>query len=184
MRLTKETLELECNLTPEERLEYSKQLANHIKDKAVVTDRLTAYKSQAKATIDAHDANINSLSTKVSTGKEFREIVCDIEYDWDNKTKYWRRRDSNAICKEDIITERDLQEVLDLREKEDKEKKKQEEQDKQINATAAVIAEKVVDLVKTEQPEEVPTDVVAAIEVPDTQETPPEGAAESEEFFN
>lgn len=67
-----------------------------------------------KSTIDGCDAQINLISDKLNTGSEFREIPCEIEYDFENKLKRWIREDTGEIAKEDIIPYNELQEEMDI----------------------------------------------------------------------
>ena len=114
MRKTKDSLNLECVLSDQEKLEYAKKLAQHHEEKSRAEDRLTEFKSQMKAEIDTHEAQINLLSRKVYSGKEYREVACVIEYDWDEKTKQWIRVDTGEVAKQDIISERELQEEMEV----------------------------------------------------------------------
>ncbi len=110
-----EELNLECALTNPEKLDYSKDLAENINRKARAEDSLKAYKSQAKSEIEGHEAKINLLSQKISSGMEYRMVECSIEYDWNNKTRTWVRLDTGEIAKDDIIPESMLQQKMSLK---------------------------------------------------------------------
>ena len=112
MRPTKAVLPIECVLSNEDKLNYSRDLANAISKMKRAQDRSKSFSAQIKAEIQAYDATINLLSEKINAGKEFRDVECRIEYDWDKKTKSWFRIDTGEIVAEDIITEKELQEEL------------------------------------------------------------------------
>ena len=114
MRKEKEYLTLECILTDKEKLEYSKQLAENVSNKARAEDSLKSFQTQQKAQISNHEAQINLYSEKINTGKEYRAIECQVIYDFEKKEKSWKRKDTGEIAKTDIITEKELQEEADL----------------------------------------------------------------------
>lgn len=115
MRLTKETRTLECILTDAEKLKYGAEMAELHYKKSRAEDQLKSIQSAIKADIAAHEAKINDLSQKISTGREYREVQCAIVYDWDRKVKSSIRNDTGEIAHEDIIPDRELQEEMDLR---------------------------------------------------------------------
>jgi dTDP-4-dehydrorhamnose reductase len=117
MRKQKDVLQLECVLNDLERLAYAKQLAEFISRRQRAEDGLKSFQSQVKGEISGHEAQINLLSEKLNTGREYRAVECEIIYDWDNKLKKWRRLDTKEIAKEDIIPERELQEELAVEKK-------------------------------------------------------------------
>lgn len=119
MRITKEKLYLECVLTDAEKLRYGAEMAELLNKKSRAEDQLKSTSTAIKAEIAAHDAKINDLSGKISTGKERRDVECEINYDWDRKVKSWIRKDTGEVTKEDIIPERELQEELELKKLED-----------------------------------------------------------------
>ena len=100
--------------TDEEKLKYSKDLGEHLSEKRQQEDSLRSYQTQAKAEIASHDAQINLLADKINTGREYRDVECRIEYNWDKKTREWYRLDTGVMCREDIILEEDLQEHMQL----------------------------------------------------------------------
>jgi hypothetical protein len=117
MRPTKDTLSLECILTDSERLAYSKSLAENISEKTKSENRLKSFSAQAKAEIAGHDADISLLCEKINTGREYRDVLCNIVYDWEKKTKQWIRTDMpDVVARETKISADELQEHLDLQE--------------------------------------------------------------------
>jgi len=114
MRIKKEKLVLPCILTDAEKLEFSRSLTLHISDKKKCEDNLKSMASQIKAEIQAHEGNINSYAEKISTGREYREIFCEIVYDFSNRTKSWVRTDTGEVVKAGTISEEELQENIPL----------------------------------------------------------------------
>lgn len=112
MRKTKENLHLECVLTDQEKLDYSKQLSENVSKKTRAEEHLKSFQTQIRAEITACDATINMLAEKLNTGKEYRMIECKIEYDFEKKEKVWIRKDTGEIAQQDIIDEKELQEEL------------------------------------------------------------------------
>lgn len=112
MRKTKESLHLECALTNEEKLKYSKELSESVSKKARAEEGLKSFQTQKKAEIAGCDANINRLAEILNVGKEYRMVECTIEYDFTTKEKTWVRKDTGEIAQTDIIPGRELQEEL------------------------------------------------------------------------
>jgi hypothetical protein len=114
MRKEKDLLNLECVLTDSERLAYSKELADSIGKKHRSEDGLKSFMAQAKAEISGFDASINLLSEKLSTGREYRKVECRVEWNFERKTKRWTRVDTFEVCKEDLMSEKECQEEMDI----------------------------------------------------------------------
>lgn len=114
-RITKEKVNLQCALTDEEKLRYGSEMSRHLNDLRQCEDSLASFKSQIKGEIETHEARINALSQKIYSGKEFRDVECEIEYDWEKKTRHWIRTDTGEIFKEEPIPECDLQEEMELK---------------------------------------------------------------------
>jgi hypothetical protein len=129
MRKTKETLTLECILTEKQRMDYAKEMALNYNKKTAAENQLKAFKSSMNDIIDGCDAKISELNRKVDTGKEYREVNCEIDYDFDKKTKTWTRTDTKEICKDDIITEYELQEEMNFQQKQQEKANKAAESD-------------------------------------------------------
>jgi hypothetical protein len=110
----KETLVLECILTDKEKLAYSKDLGDSLSQMKRGEEKLKSFQTQAKAELAGLDAKINSLADKVNTGREHRDVECEVVLDFKNKEKVWTRTDTGEIAKSDIITEKELQEELAL----------------------------------------------------------------------
>lgn len=76
MENKKTSLHLECILTDPEKLTYSKEMAEAVGLRARSEDSLKSFSTQIKAQIAGHDAKINLLAEKLSTGREYREVEC------------------------------------------------------------------------------------------------------------
>jgi len=129
LRQTKATLNLDCVLTDTEKLAYSKTLAEHISQRQRAADGLKSYSTQAKAEIEGHNGNMNLLSEKLNTGREYRLVECAVEYDWESNTKRYRRSDNFDVARESAITEEEKQEQLKFEEKEAAELKSNEKEE-------------------------------------------------------
>ena len=99
MRRTTEELELECVLTDEEKLRYSKELSEAISAKARAEESLKSFQTQKKAEIAKAEATINMLAEKINTGHEFRPVECEIKWDFKKKEKSWVRKDTSEVAK-------------------------------------------------------------------------------------
>lgn len=110
---------LRYSYTPDERREKGQQLADtHIR-LGSVTEELDRIKSDYKAKIQTHEAEISTLSTQVSTGYEMREYVCFYEYDQPEKGKKTLRRKEPPcdVVRVEEMTEADRQTVIESIEK-------------------------------------------------------------------
>lgn len=128
---------LECKLTEEELKECSKKLADAVQKLERCELEKKAFVSQKKAESEKYSAMVSENSNKVASGKEYRDVKCDVIYDWDNKTKEYIRQDTKEVCHTDIITERELQEEANL------------------NAENNPVIEDIKDTVESERPENV-----------------------------
>jgi hypothetical protein len=106
--------ELECILTDSELKDYSKILATSVREKTKLEADLKSYSSHKKAEIETHNGTIALMSEKVASGKEYRDVVCDVTYRWDLKIKTYTRRDTGDVFGNDIISDRELQEEAEL----------------------------------------------------------------------
>lgn len=127
-----EVMKLECILNDKELKDYSKELSKELTDKSRAEDDKKAFNSQMKARIDGHDARISALSEKIGSEKEYRDIECEVVYDWKAKTRSYLREDTGEIAFTDIIPERELQEEMEL-ESEEAVKDRENTEDSQEN---------------------------------------------------
>jgi hypothetical protein len=114
VRKKEEMKTLECLLTDQEKQICGKDIAEALSKKRGLEDRLKSISTQIKAEITSFDAQINVLSEKINTGREFREVKCEIVCDYENGTKRTVRTDTWEIIKETGIPYEDLQGELEL----------------------------------------------------------------------
>jgi hypothetical protein len=60
--------------------DLSMQLANKTQDKSRVAEEKKSIVSQYKSKIDAIDADLSLISSKVANGYEMRKVECEIQY--------------------------------------------------------------------------------------------------------
>lgn len=120
MRQTKCKRVLDCVLTDMELIQRAKTMSQTMNKKVAADDKLKSATTQIKAEIAQLESEIKSLQVVVSSGKEFREIECKIDYDWDKRIKSVVRTDTGVIVEEDIIPESELQEHFKFLEDENK----------------------------------------------------------------
>ena len=114
MRITKEKLTLKCFLTDDQKISYSEEQSKALVEKSAKEAELKAYSGEIKSEILSLDAKIVALANKINNGYEHRAVECKVEYDWTNKTKRWIRLDDYSVAKDDIISEKELQEEVPL----------------------------------------------------------------------
>lgn len=112
MRPTKEERTLECILTDAEKLKYSKELGEKISHCNQLEASKKSYVTQINGEILTDEARIAILAEKVYSGREYRNVECDIIYDFERGERTWVRRDTGEIVKQDIIPEELMQEEL------------------------------------------------------------------------
>ena len=113
-RKKEEVLQIEYHLTQQELLVVAKTLSAAMEQKDAVEAKLKNYKDQVKAEVSGLEAEIQKAYVLLNRGTEFRDIECNITYDWDTKTKYWHRKDNGDFVKDDIIPEHERQEEMEL----------------------------------------------------------------------
>ena len=94
--------------------DYSKTLATSVRERTKLEADLKSYSSHKRAEIETHNGTIALMSEKVASGKEYREVICDVEYLWDEKIKIFRREDTWENVGNEIISEQELQEEAEL----------------------------------------------------------------------
>jgi hypothetical protein len=106
---------LKTKLTDPELKSLSKELA----EKFITLEGLEKDKkgvvADYKARIEVIEAKLNSLSQKVSTTFEWREVDCQWEYDFKAGTKSMIRLDTKAIVNVVKITDADRQKLLGVK---------------------------------------------------------------------
>ena len=116
MRIENEKLMLPCVLTNDEKLSYGLEMATETQRVVECEGRKQSFNSSIKAEIETHEARAHEIGNKLTSGKEYRDVECKIERNWEEKTRRWIRLDTGEIAKEDIIPEHELQEELELNE--------------------------------------------------------------------
>ena len=114
MRRLTDKMHLECQLTNEELLAYSKQLAEETAYRNKTENELQYTKEDFKKRLEKHEATINVLLQKISTEKETRFVDIRIEYDWSAGKKSFYRLDTGDIFKDEPITPEELQEKMEF----------------------------------------------------------------------
>ena len=114
--MEKEKLMLACVLTNEEKLSYGLEMATEQQRVVECEGRKQSFNSSIKAEIETHEARAHEIGNKLTSGKEYRDVECKIERNWEEKTRHWIRLDTGEIAKEDIIPEHELQEEMELQE--------------------------------------------------------------------
>jgi hypothetical protein len=113
-RPTKETLSVKCILTNDEKLEYGIAISEAFESKKCKEDELNRVSAQIKGEIALCDAQIRVIAQKFTSGTEYREVECEILYNFVMRMRQWIRKDTGEIYKEDIIPEHMLQEEMKL----------------------------------------------------------------------
>jgi hypothetical protein len=121
MRKEKENLDLECKLTDVEILAYSREMAEQFSRQGNAEYRKSVFNKQIASELEEINATISGLSQKVKSGSEYRQVECEIVYDFTTGKRHWYRKDTGEEVKEAKISEEDLQEHLALEEKQEAE---------------------------------------------------------------
>ncbi len=106
---------LSCNLTDEELLAYSKELAKASQDKEGTDRKRKEVADDYKAQITRLDAEISILSRKIGNGYEHRDIDCYWMPDWTTGRKSLIRTDTEEIVQTAAIEESERQNKLSLK---------------------------------------------------------------------
>ena len=104
---------LQCVLTDQELIAKSKELAKCNEDLADVEAKKKDVVADFTAQQKKHEANIGSLSRVVSTGKEYRNVKCELELDYATGMKTLRRLDTLEIVKQCELTQNERQAALE-----------------------------------------------------------------------
>jgi hypothetical protein len=111
--MEKKTELLECQLTEKELLSYGQALS--VKNKEVVSleAQKKATTSEYTAKIDLAKAEIDNLSGKVSTGREYRRVEIRVEFNTPRKGKKTIiREDTAAIVREEDMSSDECQDLF------------------------------------------------------------------------
>ena len=121
---------LECVLTEKELLEYGQQLSRRNNEVTRLESQKKATVSEFTAKVDAAKAEINVLSEKVSTGREWRKVEVEVQFNYPVAgKKRIVRLDTKELVSECNMTADELQDLFIEKERKDKEEaeKKQSE---------------------------------------------------------
>lgn len=105
---------LAVNLTDEELLTHSKELAKVSQDKEAVERRKKEVADDFKAQVTKLEAEISILSRTIGNGYEYRDVECYWVYDWPRGKKSLMRTDTSEIVQSTNIEEHEKQNRLNL----------------------------------------------------------------------
>lgn len=100
---------LVCVLTDRELIDKAKELSKANEDLADVESRKKDIMADFTAQQKKHEANISVLSRVVSSGKEYREIKCQWEYNYTKMLKTLIRLDTMDTVKSAMLNQSDCQ---------------------------------------------------------------------------
>ena len=127
---------LECDLTEEELLTYGHENANQIRQRSNLEAEKRAYNSRIKSEIDASTEQIEKLSDKISTRKEYREVECKVIEDYNDFTLKVVRLDTHEAILDRPMTKSEKSKIDDLffedEEAEPEESEDDEEEQEQV----------------------------------------------------
>lgn len=116
---------LDVDYTPEEISDMSMELAQKTGELRTKEENKKSAMSQLKSEIDALSARTNELSLKIVSGKENKNVKCEIEYNYETNKKSITRLDTLEVIFFGDIPEDEKQMEMDLK---DDEKPSQDEQ--------------------------------------------------------
>lgn len=105
---------LECVLTEPELKTASKALAEALHARSLVESKLDMFKAQVKSEVAAHDAVISRNAHLVNTEKEYRDVECEVLFDFVAGFKSYVRLDTGEVFGKDEITPAERQAEFDF----------------------------------------------------------------------
>lgn len=109
------TLTLRCNLTDPEKINAGKELAEATNQLTELENDRKQVADSFKAKITAEDAKVASLSNKVRSGYEFRQVPCLVHFDEPTTgMKRTVRTDTNEQVSVEAMSEGEKQRNLGL----------------------------------------------------------------------
>lgn len=113
VEVKKITLNLRTALTRDEIFSYAEDLANA--DQNIIAIESRKKEMMAAITAEAKQAQAASeaLSLKVSTKHEYRDVDCEVTYNFDTMTKTTVRIDTGEVVYTNKLTQSDLQQTFD-----------------------------------------------------------------------
>src|SRR5688500_14551547 len=104
-----ETIDAEYRFSDGEKLELAQRLAHHNTQFSELEDRKKTIASEMKGQIELAQANINSLSTKITNGYELRPTDCVVSFDAKSNTKHYHHARTGAYLRSAEMTKADYQ---------------------------------------------------------------------------
>jgi hypothetical protein len=115
MRQQKDAMILPCPLSDEELKKYGMRIAELEPKIDLLDNELKEFKDQVNANKSKIRTEIMDLSNRVNLRKEYREVTCNVKYDFERGDKIWLRLDTGEIVKKEDIPAAEMQEVLPLK---------------------------------------------------------------------
>lgn len=109
---------LKYDFTEEEIKDLGKNLAKVFADHSEAEARLKSVSTQIKAEIATIEGTMTSLSEKIRSGHEYRDIECRKEFNYTLGKVSVFRNDTDEVIEERAMTGEERQANLDLKEKE------------------------------------------------------------------
>jgi len=95
-------------------MERSREMARAAQDRDAAEANKKAAAAAYTDKIKTADVQIQSLARKISTGKEFREVECAWNYDWNGGRKFLIRQDTFDQIDVRSITDDERQQHFDI----------------------------------------------------------------------
>jgi hypothetical protein len=111
---TNESRELKVELTEKEKLEYGQKVARECQLLAGCEEEKAEASSGFTARIKVHKAEINSLSTVLQQGYEYRQVKCERIIDYKKGTLVVIRLDTGEVVQERELNEAEKQRNLPI----------------------------------------------------------------------
>ena len=102
---------LKYDFTHEELEDIQKKLAHATLQLREKEEHKKAVMSQFTSDINSLKADTNLLAEKINSGFEFRDVTCDIEYDFNNNMKTIIRQDTGEIVETVQASSEEIQAV-------------------------------------------------------------------------
>lgn len=103
------TEHLECKFTEKELKELSGDLARYVKELSASELKKKEVMSSLTAEINALESKVQSYAHKVSTGTEYRDVKCNVTYDFNAGTIRVHRNDTEEMIKDREMTDEQKQ---------------------------------------------------------------------------
>lgn len=124
MRRTKELMELDCELSDQQKLATAKELGQIFNRMTGLQRQKAALDKEMKEKINDLEGQVAGMCETLHNGTERRKVNCKIKYDFKRKKKTWFRDDTKKIVKTLPLSDDDIQEDLKLKGGKDKKAEK------------------------------------------------------------